>query len=470
MGIIGFIKETSSAGMMRDKVVDMCWFGVFSKLKEVRLFNMENNMRKNWTKFAEYGAMAFLAVLVFRFMYILTVYADKYPHWDEWRFVPMQKPLLAHLFSFNNENMQVFTNAIYAMVEIFGLPFKAVTILGGLVYMVTLFVFYKEVSHYVPKERQFVLMFLMIPCLSDFMLDNLLWPILSQTSFYFLFIILAVKYGFRAEQSNRTRWLTLGMVLCSILSMNVSFAIVFTIIYLTKNFYNTQGAEERRKEIMFASVWLEVMAVAIALFWYGMRKADTTVINWSSLGHLDFYEQFSYALLTPMTGFWADHVHTVFWLLFLAVVFAVLLWQFILQIKEQQRQGIWALVILISSGMAAITLFRGELVYALTDHAVRYVFYGVFFIPVFYAAVSYSEVRGVKIGADVWAAVVLVLGLSYFMTHNRINAAIARITDGGECIKAYYEAPRRPHVWYCAGRYFHNLAPNLDHFEEVFLK
>lgn len=421
-------------------------------------------------KFRDYAIFALLAVLVSRFMYVLINYGDPYPHWDEWRFVPMQKPFMVHLFSYNNENMQVFTNAIYAMVEVLGLPFRVVPILGGLVYMVMLWVFYKTVGGYVKQSEKWMLMLLMTPCLSDFMLDNMLWPVLSQTSFYFLFIILAVKYGFSVTQSVRSRMLCLGMVLCSIMAMNVSFAIVFMVIYLLKNFYNAENAKERRSEIMYASIWLEVMAVAIGVFWYGMRKSDTTEIMWGSLLNLSFYEQFSYALLSPMTGFLVNYMHQMFWLVFLAVIFAVLLWQFILQIRDKERQGIWALVLLLSSGMAAITLFRGDLVYALTDHAVRYAFYGIFFIPVFYAAIAGGEMRLVRIGAKAWGIAVLVLSLGYFFTHNRLDITLDRINDGGECIKAYYEAPRRPAVWYCAGRYFHNIAPKLEHFERVFLK
>lgn len=421
-------------------------------------------------KFAQYGAMALLAALALRFMYVLGAYGDTYPHWDEWRFVPMQKPLLAHLFAYNNENMQLFTNAIYAFVELLGLPFKTVTVMGGVVYMITLFVFYKFLCDYVKKEKYWVLMLLMAPCLSDFMLDNLLWPILSQTSFYFLFIIMAVKYGFVVKESIKTRLLTYVMVVCSVLAMNVSFAMVFTILYLIKNFYNAKSAEERRKEIMFTAVWLEILVVVVAFFWYGMRKVDSTEIEWSSLIHMSFYERFSYALLSPMTGFLVNYTHHLFWIVFLAVIFAVLLWQFILQARRQERQGIWALLLIISSGMAAITLFRGDLVYALTDHAVRYVFYGIFFIPVVYAALADNKVRVVNIGVYTWAFVVLALTTGYFITHNRLDAAVKRITDGKECIETYYEAKRRPLVWYCAGRYFHNLAPRLDHFEKVFLK
>lgn len=427
-------------------------------------------MTNKWLKIRDYGVMTLLALLIVRFMYVLAVYGDPYPHWDEWRFVPMQEPLLKHLFSYNNENLQVFTNAIYALVEVLGLPFKAVTIIGGVVYLATLFVLYKVVGSYVKKENQWLLMLLMAPCLSDFMLDNLLWPATTSPVFYFLFIILAVKYGFRECQSVQTRALTLCMVIGSVLAMNVSFAMVFTILYLIKNFYNAKSAEERRTEIMYASIWLEVMVVVIALFWYGMREVDKTEIMWRSLIHLSFYERFSYALLSPMTGFLVNYTHHLFWIVFLAVIFAVLLWQFIVQLKQKERQGIWALVILISSGMAAITLFRGDLVYALTDHAVRYTYYGLFFVPVVYAAISGGELKAVKIGVKVWGIIVLTLTIGYFVTHNRLEASIRRIVDGGECIQAYYEAKRRPLVWYCAGRYFHNIAPKLEHFERVFLK
>jgi len=427
-------------------------------------------MIKKLEKFGYYGAMLVLGVLLFRFMYILTVYGDTYPHWDEWRFVPMQKPLFSYLFSYNNENMQVFTNAIYALVELTGLPFKAVTVIGGLVYVVTLFVFYKLLSGYVKKEKHWVLMLLMAPCLSDFMLDNLLWPATTSPVFYFLFIILAVKYGFVVNESTKTRILTLFMAVCSVLAMNVSFALVFTVIYLMKNFYNAKSPEERRKEIMFCSIFLEVMAVVVVLFWYGMRKIDSTEIDWSSLIHLSFYERFSYALLSPMTGFLVDYTHHVFWLVLLGFVFVILAWQFILQARQKERQGVWALLLIISSGMAAITLFRGDLVYAITDHAVRYVFYGMFFVPVMYAALSGSHMKVVHFCINLGAVIVLSLTIAYFVTHNRIDAALRRIDTGKECIEDYYHLKRRPLVWYCAGRYFHNIAPHLDLFEEVFLK
>lgn len=427
-------------------------------------------MTKKIMKWLPFVSFVLLALAAFRFMYVLVVFGDHYPHWDEWRFVPMQQPLLAHLFMYNNENLQVFTNAIYALTELMHLPFKAVTVIGGVVYLVTLFVFYINLKKYVPENKRFILILLGLPCLSDFMLDNLLWPATTSPIFYFLFIILAVKYGFTAQESVKTRSLTLAMVICSVLAMNVSFALIFTVIYLLKNFYNAQNAEERRKEIMFSAIWLEVMAVVVALFWYGMRQADKTEINWSSLGNLAFYERFSYALLAPMSGFLLNYTHQILWLILLAVAGGVLMWQFLLQIRDKERQGVWALAVLICGGMAAITLFRGDLVYALTDHAVRYVFYGLFFVPVFYALLANDKRLSVQIGINAWVIIVLALNTAYFLTHNRLDAAVARINDGGKCIEMYYGAPQRPLVWYCAGRYFHNIAPKLEHFEKVFLK
>ena len=62
-----------------------------------------------------------------------------------------------------------------------------------------------------------------------------------------------------------------------------------------------------------------------------------------------------------------------------------LLFLFVRQFACQDRQGIWGLAIILGGNVAAIVLFRGDLVYAVTDHAARYLPFIFFFVPVLFA-------------------------------------------------------------------------------------
>ena len=50
---------------------------------------------------------------------MLFMFGDKFPHIDEWKFVPVKDDFLDYVFRFNNENLQVFTNSIFFGVEKF---------------------------------------------------------------------------------------------------------------------------------------------------------------------------------------------------------------------------------------------------------------------------------------------------------------------------------------------------------------
>ena len=416
-----------------------------------------------------YVSWFLLALAGIRIFYFLAAYGDIYPHWDEWDFVPAKGNVIQYLFSFSNENMQFFTNAQFLLVQYLGLPFKANVFISYSIYLWLLWEFYLYLKQFVEPKYRWMLILSFLPLFSDYMLDNLFWPLLSQSWFYFLFMIMAVKFGFMYPQDNRYRFLTAVMIVLSVLAMNVSFIILFTVLYLGKNIYIAQTAKERKSECLFAAVWLVAMVILLILFFIGMKHHDQTVIDWKALFSGAFYQRLAYFIISPITGLLIKPEQYVWYGLLCAVFLIWLLILFYRQLKDKSGYGLWAIILILGGSLAAVTLFRGQDVFGLKDYAGRYLPYSLFLIPAVCCVGRMGinkYMRRISFGLSAVILVVATVGLF----DGRHWKTIDRIENGRKCVEIYYQAPKRPNFYYCSNKYPRNLVPYLENFEAVFIK
>ncbi|MBP5698787.1 MAG: hypothetical protein J6W96_04615 [Alphaproteobacteria bacterium] len=429
-------------------------------------------MRDKTQKISMYLWWMSLLLLVFcggRILYYLIAYGDVYPHWDEWKFVPVKGSILKHLFAYNNENLQFFTNLQYLLVEKLHLSFKSNVFISYGIYLLLVTGWYCFLRQYVYPTQRWLLMLCFLPLFADYMLDNLFWPILSQTWWYFFFMLMAVYFGFNETQNLSFRLKSAVMILCSVLAMNISFVIMFSGCYLLKNIYQAKQKKERKTEVLFATVWLECLAVILFLFCVEMRNSNPITIDWWAVFSFSFYYQFFYLLTAPLSGFFIqpeDHLAAIIIGLLLLGWCLFLFWR---QYKITDRQGLLSVAIILGGGIAAIALFRGESVYEITDSTGRYLPYVLFLIPVVFVLGSYGQSRVLQTVNYGIIGVILVFTVWGQFNQERCRITVNRIVVGKSCIENYYKLSKRPRDYFCHNKFEKNISPYLEHFEKVFL-
>jgi hypothetical protein len=281
-------------------------------------------------------------------------------------------------------------------------------------------------------------------------------------------MFLSVHYGFDCNVNEKKTVLAFVFIICDILAMNVSFAMVFTLLYILKCIYNAKTLQERKRAYMASAISFEVMLVVIACFWFVMRKGDSTSIDLSIIFNKDFYVWLGYLMFAPAFGLWLpvdNHI------LILFVFICMICWMVVLfsrQVKDVKKQKIWALLLVVTGGCVALTLFRQEHVMTLLQYSSRYIIYGVVLSVLFYVVGAIDEniwVRRINNGIGL---IMLVCMLANFF-----NAAfferVAHNKIGDDCIKAYYALEKRPQEYYCMRKYWWNIAHKLDDFEKIYL-
>lgn len=409
-----------------------------------------------------------LGILAFaggRILYYLIVYGDIYPHWDEWKYVPAKGGIWEHLFAYNNENLQFFTNFQFWLVEKTGLSYKSNVFISYGIYLLLVCSMYRFLRKYVTPFQRWGLLLSFAPLFADYMLDNLLWPILSQTWWYLLFMLMAVYFGFDREQNLSFRVKSAIMILCSVLAMNISFIILFSLCYLLKNIYN---ASNKKSELLFAGIWLECLSIVLFVFCVKMRASDTTVIDWKALLSAAFYERFFYVFTAPLSGFFIKPEEHAAAVILGIILLCWLMFLFAKQFALRERQGIWALAIILGGNLAAITLFRGDLVYYVTDHAGRYLPFVFFLVPVLFTFGCCGNNR-LLIRLNYVLVLTIFLCTLGGQFNQRYKQTLERIASGRACIETYYQSSPRPSVYFCGNNFGKNLSPYLEDFEKVFL-
>ena len=122
------------------------------------------------------GIIVFLAVM--NGFYWLYMYGDKFPHIDEWNFVPVSGDFFEYIFRFNNENLQVFTNLMFWSMESIGLPWVCAKYISYFLYLLMVFLLF-----YILRKRvrgNFILYFLALPFFTHYAIEMLIWVNLSQ--------------------------------------------------------------------------------------------------------------------------------------------------------------------------------------------------------------------------------------------------------------------------------------------------
>ena len=412
------------------------------------------------------GIIVFLAVM--NGFYWLYQYGDNFPHLDEWNFVPVNDNFFKYIFSYNNENLQVFTNFKFFLVEYLGCSWGCVKYISYFIYLLMVFILFNLLKRHVDGYKKSILCMLLLLFFTHYSIEISLWVILSQTWFYFIFMFLAVKYGFNEKSAYQNMWITIFWVLCSILAMNIAFGICFSIVYILKNILNMKDNGEKKKVFLNSMIFIEAMLVFMILFWVNMRKGDETIIYWHKLFSVDFFYWLFYALFAPCFGMLLPKDNVMLVLVVGCVLFFFIGYLFFRQIKDENKQNVWALFLVICGGMSAIVLFRGAHVLELNTFASRYIMYGSCLSLIIYVLCAQDDKKQVRCIGNV-LAIIMLLCMGYNFFGNRILVTYKANEISRNCIMRYYNLENRPLIYYCPGKYWGNIAPKLSKFEKVYL-
>lgn len=404
------------------------------------------------------GALLLLLGLILKMVLFLDSEGSAFPHWDEWRF-QNDKSFVQTIFSLNNENFQVFTNALYWLAPRIDFPFWGLRYVSLLLLLAAMFALYQLLKKNVADNRRWLLILAFCPCLSAYMGGNLLWTNLTQTWIYFLFTFLGIYFGFEQPQTPKNQFITLILMTGAFLAMNISLPLLFAVLYGVRACYLKR---EMSRRCFYGQMMVAVLILIEAILLYGIiREHHDAVFSFKTLFSADYGLWLSYALCGVWSGFLAEAEKAWFYYLgggVMAVWLAFLLYR---QIRQPERQGIWAAALILLGGIAMIALYRGKFMLAINDHAVRHIIYGVFLIPIIYTLGASDKHKIVRIIADLWLIVVLVCSIPSL---TRVQTNQISFTDSGDaCLMGYLGVKEYPEAFTC-GRYFADVREPYRYF------
>ena len=401
--------------------------------------------------------------------FLLYVYGDQFPHIDEWNFVPVSGGFVEYIFSLNNENLQFFTNLQYWVVEKMELRWGVVKYISYIVYLCMIYCLYFVLRKSVGDRFKYLFILLFLVFFTHYSVENIFWCILSQSWFFFVFAFLGVYFGFNEKEAYQNFGVSFVMILCANLAMNVSLPIIFTVIYVVKNIFNYVMDKNGKFVVLKSIVFIELVVLLVGWTWFRIDDADMLDIKWGVILNLEFYKWLSYAIFAPVLAMMVPESELNVFLCIGGVFCIWLAYLFFRQVKSIEKQKAWALVFLLMGGMLAITIFRGEAVLGLNTYASRYIIYGTCLVPCFYVVMVQDENVMVRYIGHLYGVAMIVVVLMNFWGDKFIKfAEFARSSN--QCILNYYKMQERPMIHYCMGKYWKNIAPKLDRFEEVYLK
>lgn len=435
------------------------------------LLDKNKKFSLNWGGVAFVISVLLVFFLALRIFYYLYVYGSIYPHWDEWLFVPISNGnIIRYLFSFGNENLQFFTNVHFALVEFLGLPFKSNIFISYGIYLCLLMTWYLFLRQFVVSNQRWMLVLLFVPFLSNCMLGNLFWSILSQSWLYFLFMVLAVHFGFKEEQSRKDKIWTLVMILFTVLAMNITFGVIFSVVYVCKNIYNAPDKISRQRESYLGAIWLVLMAIFLIVFFMIMQKAMEHEVNfdWMALLSVAFYERLAYFLVSPLFGALIEP-HSIWCLVLSVLLLGWLLFLFLRQFKQVKLQRLWAVILILGGNIFAVTLFRENTVYYIADHSTRYLLFAIFIIPALLCVGLVEKKKAIRWVTLCLCGSILIASVKGFFAPQYLNV-VYDVKYREECVTNYYRSNKKNSVYICLNTFSKNLVPHLERYRRIYMR
>ena len=371
--------------------------------------------RLNIANLAFIAASALLAFLALKMLLFLDAYGSPFPHMDDWRF-QNNNSFITTIFTLNNENFQVFTNALYWLAPRFGFPFWGLRYVSFALFLLMMFTLYRLLKKNVPDNRRWLLILAFCPFFSFYMGDNLLWSILSQTWLYFLFTLWAIKYSFEQPQTLKNQIITLIMGIAACFAMNISLPFLFALLYGARTCY-------LHKEISTKNFYGQLLiSILILITCFGLymviRKNDTTEFSFLTLLSKDYWLWLSYSLLGVWDGFLISAENTWFYYIGGITILLWLLFLFIRQIRYQETHQNWCTALTLLGGIALIVIFRGQWMLAIAGHTSRHMIYAACLTPIIYTLGATDKNIIIRYIADVLLIAIL---LCSYPTLNAAN-------------------------------------------------
>lgn len=372
-------------------------------------------------------ASALLTFLALRALLFLDIEGSPFPHMDDWLY---QKDISfwTAVSTPNNENFQVYTNALYWLAPRLNIPFWILRYVSFALYILMLFMLYARLKTYVPKNRRFLLLLAFTPCFSAYMCGNLLWTSLIQIWIFFGFILVAVKYGFELPQTPKNQLLTFIFLLLSVIAMNMTLALIFAVLYFLRTLYLAKKTTDA--EFSYSVLNASLMIIISLTIFNGIHHADASAITYRPLFTASYWLWLSYGLTGVLNGFRISYENASFYYITGAILALWTGFLLLRQIKTPKNHTIIALAVMLLASFGIITLLRQEHILAINWHTSRHIIYSIFLIPTVYALGANDKLKTVRIIADILLLVILLNAYPIFNNLKlRNNFGPERVTD-----------------------------------------
>ncbi len=413
----------------------------------------------NISTYAFFAVFLVLVALAVKTIIFLDLNGSPFPFLDDWRF-QNDKSFITTIFTLNNENFQIFTNALYWLAPRIGIPFWAIRYISLTLVILLMTILYQELKSDLSGFRRSMLLLSFAPFFSAYMAIDLLWNNITQTWTFFILILLSVNFGFIKPQTTKNQLITFVLLLMATFSMNISLPLIFTLIYVIKTFLECR--QKNKAELKRTFSGSVILTIILLMLYAHISHNDTTVYSFKTIFTADYWHWLSYSLVGMWSGFWIAKENQIFYYITGTAMSLWLVILFFRQFKNPKHQPIWAIALLFFGGIALITLFRGQMMLNITGDASRHIIYAICLIPTVYALGAGDSSKWLRFLADIWLITVLLCTLSTYNT-DKLHGNFFHWQSSDACLMEHLNLNMHKEDFTC-GRFWLDLHEPLSYF------
>lgn len=380
-------------------------------------------------------SISFLIMLMVYDITQLYIYAKDFPYYDQWDLLPTGS--IKNIFSFHNENLQVFYNLISElMYKIFDWNLRYFSFVSFFFYLLVVLIYFiilKSSS----KIAYFPLFLLAI--LSPNLSYNWLWSLLMQTHTYIMFFLIAVYFGFISTHKYSLYMFVLSII-CSILSMNIPLAVSLTVLYSIKEILS-QTAQTKFQNRYNALFSLQSLCIVLLILSFRKLHADFSINLLDRMLNAQYLNLISFYISNSFRGFSFvvdNKYYNISFLLILVIMLSVSIKE---QYNHKSQRPLIAIILCILFNMLIVVAYRMKEVYFYEGSFIRHNEVILMLQPALFALLLNSKKPILKI----YGYILLIFSLSgtaYKITEDKFSYWSNYLyKEQTTCIEYYFSAP-----------------------------
>jgi len=371
-------------------------------------------------------------------IYLLSIYATDVPFWDIWDLLP--KGNYRHLFSFYNENMQVFYFIISEIMYHFtNWNLRYFVFVNFAVYSILIAIYWKilastENIKKIPCYPMFLII-LLTPMLGY----NWLWVFLVQTHTYILFFLLAIYFGFSKNDGKYSAYLCAIFLFLSMISMNIPLAVGGATAYIIKEIINARS-KNTNKSLKKCAIFITTLGILIFALscitnigkFVDFRPHENVIT-------MRFIKNVSFYLINSLNVFaFADRLTWKICLPLLVIHITILSIVFFEQYKMKEKQALWGIIFGFLVMICGVVSYRQEEVYNYNFGFIRHNETAFMVVPAYLSVLLLSKYRIAKIyGIVIMCSMIFGVGQDIYAKRFQFFGELY-YKNGCLCLNHYY--------------------------------